>query len=84
MGPRLATIVVEPRLLVREALKLLMIKHSYRVVCDVASTAEIGGVTISESDLGTAGQRHRYADVRPSERLEQTLKPLRRAMKTLA
>jgi two-component system, NarL family, nitrate/nitrite response regulator NarL len=27
---------------------LLMAKHSYRVVCDVASTAEIGGVTISD------------------------------------
>ena len=48
MGPRLATIVVESRLLVREALKSLMAKHSYRVVCDVASTAEISGATISE------------------------------------
>ena len=25
-----------------------MIKHSYRVVCDVASTAEIGGVTVTD------------------------------------
>ena len=48
MGPRLATIVVESHLLVREALKSLMAKHSYRVVCDVASTAEISGATISE------------------------------------
>jgi two-component system nitrate/nitrite response regulator NarL len=48
MGPRLATIVVESRLLVREALKSLMAKHSYRVVYDVASTAEICGATIAE------------------------------------
>jgi two-component system nitrate/nitrite response regulator NarL len=48
MGPRLATIVVESRLLVREALKSLMTKHSYRVVCDIASIAEVGDATISE------------------------------------
>jgi two-component system, NarL family, nitrate/nitrite response regulator NarL len=40
MGSRLATIVVESRLLVREALKSLMAKNSYHVVCDVGSTAE--------------------------------------------
>ena len=45
MGSRLATIVVESRLLVREALKSLMVKHSYRVVCDIGSTAEISGVS---------------------------------------
>jgi two-component system nitrate/nitrite response regulator NarL len=43
MGSRLATIVVESRLLVREALKSLMAINSYRVVCDVGSTAEISG-----------------------------------------
>ena len=48
MESKLATIVVESRLLVREALKSLMAKYSYRVVCDVASTAEISGATISE------------------------------------
>ena len=49
MGSGLATIVVESRLLVREALKSLMAKNSYRVVCDIASTAEIDGVsTLSE------------------------------------
>ena len=47
MGSRLATIVVESRLLVREALKSLMTKHSYRVVCDVGSTAGISAATIS-------------------------------------
>ena len=45
MGSRLATIVVESRLLVREALKSLMAKNSYRVVCDVGSTAEISGAS---------------------------------------
>jgi two-component system nitrate/nitrite response regulator NarL len=49
MGSRLATIVVESRLLVREALKSLMAKNSYHVVCDIGSTAEIDGVsTLSE------------------------------------
>ena len=43
MGSRLATIVVESRLLVREALKSLMAKNSYRVVCDIGSTAEMSG-----------------------------------------
>ena len=49
MGSKLATIVVESRLLVREALKSLMAKNSYRVVCDIGSTAEISGAsTLSE------------------------------------
>ena len=45
MGQKLATVVVESRLLVREALKSLMVKNSYRVVCDVGSTAEISGAS---------------------------------------
>jgi two-component system, NarL family, nitrate/nitrite response regulator NarL len=45
MGSRLATIVVESRLLVREALKSLMAKNAYRVVCDIGSTAEISGAS---------------------------------------
>ena len=49
MGPKLATIVVEFRLLVREALKSLMAEHSYHVVCDIGATAEISGAsTLSE------------------------------------
>ena len=48
MGPRLATIVVESRSLVREALKSLMANNSYRVVCDIGSTAELGPSTLSE------------------------------------
>jgi two-component system nitrate/nitrite response regulator NarL len=45
MGSRLATIVVESRLLVREALKSLMAKNAYRVVCDVGSTAEFSAAS---------------------------------------
>jgi two-component system, NarL family, nitrate/nitrite response regulator NarL len=45
MGSKLATIVVESRLLVREALKSLMANNSYRVVCDVGSTTEISGAS---------------------------------------
>ena len=45
MGSRLATIVVESRLLVREALKSLMAKNAYPVVCDIGSTAEISGAS---------------------------------------
>ena len=45
MESGLATIVVESRLLVREALKSLMTKNSYRVVCDIGSTAEISGAS---------------------------------------
>ena len=43
MATGVATIIVEPRLLVREALESLMTQHSYRVVCGVGSTAEIAG-----------------------------------------
>ena len=45
MGSRLATIIVESRLLVREALKSLMAKNSYRVVCDIGSTAEFSAAS---------------------------------------
>src|SRR5260221_8959505 len=41
IGTGVATIIVEPRLLVREALESLMGNHSYRVVCGVGSTANI-------------------------------------------
>jgi two-component system nitrate/nitrite response regulator NarL len=49
MESKLATIVVESRLLVREALKSLMAKNSCRVICDIGSTAEVSGAsTLSE------------------------------------
>jgi len=41
MGERVATLIIEPRLLVREALVSLMAGHSYHVVCGVASAADI-------------------------------------------
>jgi two-component system nitrate/nitrite response regulator NarL len=46
MGLQIATIIVEPRLLVREALESLMASHSYRVVCGIGSTADIGSPLI--------------------------------------
>jgi two-component system nitrate/nitrite response regulator NarL len=45
MGSGLTTIVVESRLLVREALKSLMAKNAYHVVCDVGSTAEFSAAS---------------------------------------
>jgi two-component system nitrate/nitrite response regulator NarL len=42
MGERIATIVIEPRLLVREALVSLIAGHSYHVVGGIASMADIG------------------------------------------
>jgi two-component system nitrate/nitrite response regulator NarL len=41
MAERVATIIIESRLLVREALVSLMATHSYHVVCSLASTADI-------------------------------------------
>jgi two-component system nitrate/nitrite response regulator NarL len=41
MGERVATLIIEPRSLVCEALVSLMASHSYHVVCGVASTADI-------------------------------------------
>ncbi len=43
MGTRVATVIIEPRLLVREALELLMGNHSYHVVCGAGSLADAGG-----------------------------------------
>jgi two-component system nitrate/nitrite response regulator NarL len=50
IGPRPATIVVETRLIVREALKLLMEESSYRVVCEVGSISGIGLPTIGSDE----------------------------------
>jgi two-component system, NarL family, nitrate/nitrite response regulator NarL len=49
-GPRPATIVVESRLLVREALKSLMAENSYRVVCEVGSISGIDFPTIGSDE----------------------------------
>jgi two-component system, NarL family, nitrate/nitrite response regulator NarL len=47
MGKNIATIIVEPRLLVREALASLMASHSYHVVGGVASTADIDDTSLA-------------------------------------
>lgn len=41
MGDRTATVVIEARSLMREALVSLMESHSYNVICSVGSTADI-------------------------------------------
>jgi two-component system, NarL family, nitrate/nitrite response regulator NarL len=47
MEKRVSTIIIEPRLVLREALELLMGNHSYRVVCGVGSIAEIAGSSVT-------------------------------------
>jgi len=47
MGDRTATVVIETRSLMREALVSLMESHSYHVVCSVASAADIDRGSIS-------------------------------------
>jgi two-component system, NarL family, nitrate/nitrite response regulator NarL len=46
MARRTTTIIVEPRLLVREALESLIKNYHYRVVCSVGSTVEISNPTM--------------------------------------
>ncbi|XIA64453.1 LuxR C-terminal-related transcriptional regulator [Bradyrhizobium sp. TZ2] len=46
MARRTTTIVIEPHLLVREALESLIKNYHYRVVCSVGSTAEINNPKI--------------------------------------
>src|SRR5215208_1314654 len=41
MEKRISTVIIESRLVIREALELLMRKQSYRVVCGIASTGDI-------------------------------------------
>lgn len=48
MEKKVSTIIIEPRLVLREALELLMGNHSYRVVCGVGSITEITSSTISD------------------------------------
>jgi len=47
MAKRTATIIIEPHLLVREALESLIKNYRYRVVCSVGSTADIGDPTLA-------------------------------------
>lgn len=48
MKSNLTTVVVEARLLVREALKSLMVRNSYRVICDVGSATDIPAASTSD------------------------------------
>jgi two-component system nitrate/nitrite response regulator NarL len=48
MGEHTATIIIEPRALVREALVSLMERNSYHVVCSVASMTDIHGAAFEE------------------------------------
>jgi two-component system nitrate/nitrite response regulator NarL len=49
MGNRTATVIVEPRALMREALVSLMESNSCNVVCSVASAADIEGSAFEEA-----------------------------------
>jgi two-component system, NarL family, nitrate/nitrite response regulator NarL len=51
MAIRVATIIIEPHLLVREALDSLMEGHSYRVVCGVGSLTDIPSPSIAGNGL---------------------------------
>ena len=47
MEKRVSTIIIEPRLVLREALELLMGNHCYRVVGGYASTAELACLSVN-------------------------------------
>src|ERR1044072_9992777 len=48
MEKKVSTIIIEPRLVLREALELLMGNHSYRVVCGVGSITEINSSVVPD------------------------------------
>jgi two-component system nitrate/nitrite response regulator NarL len=48
MEKQVSTIIIEPRLVLREALELLMGNHSYRVVCGVGSITEINSSVVPD------------------------------------
>jgi two-component system, NarL family, nitrate/nitrite response regulator NarL len=76
MEKRVSTIIIEPRLVLREALELLMGNHSYRVVCGVGSIKEItssvvpdgpelvilGAQSVASASNGAAGVRSLWPD----------------------
>ena len=76
MEKRVSTIIIEPRLVLREALELLMGNHSYRVVCGVGSITEItssaipdgpelvilGAQSANSASKGAAGIRSLWPD----------------------
>lgn len=72
MGDRTATVIIEPRALVREALVSLMEGNSYHVVCRVASMTDIDGAFGEiEPELVILG-------VLPAERIAEATSSIRR------
>ena len=57
MGERLATIIIEPRLLVRQALVSVMASHPYHVVVGVASTADIDHSLLAQTRSSSSSWR---------------------------
>lgn len=51
MTARIATIIIEPYSLVRDALDSLLEDHAYRVVCAVGSIAEISGPSVASNAI---------------------------------
>jgi two-component system nitrate/nitrite response regulator NarL len=49
MGDGLSTVIIEPRLLVREALISMLVNRSYHVVCGVASTGDIDSSVVEDA-----------------------------------
>jgi two-component system nitrate/nitrite response regulator NarL len=74
MARRTATIVIEPHLLVREALESLIKNYRYRVVCSVGSTADIdSSATVGDGPklviLGAESTDHAIAEAVTIRRL---------------
>lgn len=74
MARRTATIVIEPHLLVREALESLIKNYRYRVVCSVGSTADIdSSATVGDGPklviLGAESTDHAIAEADSIRRL---------------
>ena len=62
MEKRISTIFIEPRLVLRDALELLMGTHSYRVVCGVGSIDEMRSSVISDPpELVILGAQSAYS-----------------------
>jgi two-component system nitrate/nitrite response regulator NarL len=70
---KIATVIIEPRALVREALVSLMESHSYDVVCSAASTADIdrGAFTEVQPELVILG-------LLPADRVAEATSSIRR------
>jgi two-component system nitrate/nitrite response regulator NarL len=73
MGEGTATVVIEARSLMREALVSLMESHSYHVICSVGSTADIdrGGLKEAQPELVLLGAL-------PTDRVAEATSSIRR------